>query len=206
VEVAVISDSHVPEREQSLPEQFRDRVAAADHTIHAGDFETDAVLDDVRDLATKLTAVHGNVDPESLDLPSVETLSLGGVTFVVTHGIINPVEAASNAQSISTEIEVSDEGEVTAYEGTIESDAGLVLREEEWLDAIADTARARTRAWDGEGVVGIGGHTHDVVDRVHDGVRVLNPGSVTGADPAGRATMMTVDVDDGTLDVMLHEA
>jgi hypothetical protein len=35
---------------------------------------------------------------------------------------------------------------------------------------------------------------------------VLNPGSVTGADPADRATMLTVDVEDGELAVDLHEA
>ena len=37
-------------------------------------------------------------------------------------------------------------------------------------------------------------------------VRVLNPGSATGADPADRATTMTADVEDGEIDVTLHEA
>ncbi|GAB7012370.1 metallophosphoesterase family protein [Halolamina salina] len=206
MEFAVISDSHVPEREAALPSQFRERVAAADHTIHAGDFETADVLDDVRDLAAELTAVHGNVDPEDLGLPAVAAVTFEGVTFVVTHGTINPVAAAVDAASVDTEMEVGEEGEITSFEARLESDAGLVLGGEQWADAVADTARARGRTEPGETVVGIGGHTHVVEDTVHEGVRVLNPGSVTGADPAERATMMTVTAEDGEVDVTLHEA
>ncbi len=206
MELAVISDSHIPDREPALPDAFRERIAAADHTIHAGDFETAEVLEDVRGLAAELTAVHGNVDPDDLGLPAVDAVTLDGVTFVVTHGTINPVAAAVNATQVSTEMAVSDEGEVTEFAATVDSDDGLVLGGEQWADAIADTARARGRAEPGGTVVGIGGHTHVVEDTVHEGVRVLNPGSVTGADPAERATMMTVAVEDSEFDVTLHEA
>jgi predicted phosphodiesterase len=54
-------------------------------------------------------------------------------------------------------------------------------------------------------VVGVAGHTHEVTDIDHEGLRILNPGSVTGASPADRATMMTVAVEDGALDVTVHE-
>ncbi|MFC3959478.1 metallophosphoesterase family protein [Halovivax cerinus] len=179
--LAIISDSHVPERETELPDPFRERIASAEHTIHAGDFETPAFLAEVRDLAADLTAVYGNADPADAVLPSVADVTIDGVTFVVTHGTLNPVEAA------------------------VYGDDGFVMSADDWKRAIADTARARTRAWDGEGIVGVGGHTHQVEDDVYEGVRVLNPGSVTGADPAERATMFTVDVDDGAVDVTLHE-
>jgi hypothetical protein len=62
--LAVISDSHIHERETDIPESFRDRTAAADHTIHAGDFETSAALAEFQKLATELTAVPGNVNPD----------------------------------------------------------------------------------------------------------------------------------------------
>jgi predicted phosphodiesterase len=204
--LAGISDSHVPERESALPDAFRDRVAAADHTIHAGDFETADVLADVRELASELTAVHGNVDPEDLGLPAVDAVTLDGVTFVVTHGTINPVAAVVNATDVATEMAVGDEGEVTEFAATVESDDGLVLGGEQWADAVADTARARGRTEPGETAVGVGGHTHVVEDTVHERVHVLNHGSVTGADPAERATMMTVTVEGGEFDVTLHEA
>jgi putative phosphoesterase len=181
VQLALVSDTHIPTREESIPQQFRDRIAAADHTVHAGDFETAAVLEDVRDLATGLTAVHGNVDPTDLGLPEVADVTLGGVTFVVTHTTRNPVEDAVR-------------------------DHGFVTSADDWAAAVADTARARTRSWDGEGVVGIGGHTHQLEDREFEGVRVVNPGTATGAAPAEDATMLTVDVEDGEIEVERHEA
>ena len=182
MQLAIVSDTHVPAREEEIPEPFRDRIADADHVVHAGDFETPSVLDDVRSLAAELTAVQGNVDPKELGLPTIASTTLGGVTFVVTHGTLNPVERAVHRTD------------------------GMVMSREDWLNAIADTARARTRAWaDDDPVVGIGGHSHEVEDEVHEGVRVLNPGSATGADPAEKATMMTAEVEDGDVDVTLHE-
>ena len=164
VTVAVISDSHVPERAEGLPDAFRERVAAADRVVHAGDFTDRETLEAVRDLAgDDLVAVYGNMDPRNLDLPAVETFEAGGVTFVVTHGT----------------------GDLETYEARV-------------ADVVREAA--------GEGAVGIAGHTHEVLDDVVDGVRLLNPGSVTGADPAERATMLTLEVADGEVDVTVHEA
>jgi predicted phosphodiesterase len=44
----------------------------------------------IRALATDLTAVYGNADGPELGLPAVAEVTLGGVTFVVTHGTHNP--------------------------------------------------------------------------------------------------------------------
>ncbi|MFC4358181.1 metallophosphoesterase family protein [Halobium salinum] len=161
--IAIVSDSHVPDREDEIPESFRERVADADRVVHAGDFTSPETLDEFETLADgKLTAVFGNLDPQHLDLPAVTTLDAGGVTFVVAHG-------------------------TGSHEG--------------WADRVADIAREEG----GEDAVGVAGHTHSVTDTDHDGVRLLNPGSVTGADPAEAATMMTADVADGELDVAVHE-
>ncbi|MDX1744699.1 MAG: metallophosphoesterase family protein [Halobacteriales archaeon] len=64
---------------------------------------------------------------------------------------------------------------------------------------------ARTvRETAGSDAVGVAGHTHEVLDTVHDGVRLLNPGSVTGAAPADLATMMTATVDADEMTVTVH--
>lgn len=161
--VAVISDTHIPERATAIPAQFRDRIREADHVIHAGDFTTNDVLADLVDTANgNFTAVSGNMDPRSLDLPAVATYDTEGVTFVVTHGTGNPRD----------------------YE-----------------ERIADVVRDKAD----EDAVGIAGHTHVPLDTTIGGVRLLNPGSVTGAAPASRTTMMTLTIDEGTLDVELHE-
>lgn len=182
MDLAIISDSHIPARESAIPDSFKDHIASADHTIHAGDFETIEVLAEIRELATVLTAVHGNADPTDIDLPAVADVTLEGITFVVTHGTLNLPEAAVYGHD------------------------GMVMSKEDWSNAIADAARVRSRKWTGENLVGIGGHTHQVEDLVHEGVRVLNPGSVTGADPADEATMMVATVSDGSIDVTLHTA
>jgi putative phosphoesterase len=161
MDVAIISDTHVPSRAARIPDAFRDRIAAADHVIHAGDFDSEGAVADVRDLAQSLTAVAGNMDPH-VGLPDVTPVELGGVEFVVTHGT----------------------GSKRGYEDRVAN----IVRNESGADA-----------------VGVSGHTHEVMDAVHGGVRLLNPGSATGAAPASRPTMMTAVVADGDCDVTLHE-
>jgi putative phosphoesterase len=85
-DLALVSDTHVPGRAADLPSWVCDRISAADRTIHAGDFDAPETVDQVRTLATELTAVAGNIDPPTVDLPAVATLVVEDVTFVVVHG------------------------------------------------------------------------------------------------------------------------
>lgn len=181
MEIAILSDTHVPGQAEEIPAQFREHIDEADHVIHAGDFGSTEALADMRKLADTLTSVYGNADPANIDLPAVASLAAGGVTFVVSHGMINFVTRA------------------------VSSSEGVVFNRNDWLDAVADTAQARA---DTDGlVVGVGGHTHEVEDEHHDGVRILNPGSATGVGPAeGTTTMMTANVADGDVTVTLHES
>jgi len=162
MELAVISDTHIPSRARRIPDPFRERIRAADHVLHAGDFDSESAFADVQDLAPELTAVAGNTDPP-IGLPERVTAEFGGVTFVVLHGTGSKRDWADRV--------------------------GTIVRE------AADEPR-----------VGIAGHTHRVFDRTVGGVRVLNPGSATGAAPADRATMLTVEALDGEVDVTVHEA
>lgn len=69
-------------------------------------------------------------------------------------------------------------------------------------ERVAETVRREAD----DAAVGVSGHTHEVLDERVDGVRLLNPGSATGAAPADRATMMTATVEDGAVTVRTHEA
>jgi predicted phosphodiesterase len=80
------------------------------------------------------------------------------------------------------------------------SDTHIPTRESEIPERFCDRIEAADHT------VHVGGHTHQVEDTVHENVRLLNPGSVTGAAPAEEATMITVDVEDGAIDVTVHEA
>lgn len=162
MELAVLSDTHIPGRATEVPAWIREHVEAADHVVHAGDVGSADALATVTELAGgSLTAVAGNVDPPGLDLPSVATLDAGGVRFVVIHGT----------------------GPRVGYE-----------------ERVAQAVRAEG----GREAVGIAGHTHEPMDEVVDGVRLLNPGSATGARPATAASFLAVTVTDGDLDVTLH--
>lgn len=161
VDVAILGDTHVPSRAREIPDWVAERVTAADHVVHTGDFDSQDAYDSVRDLAPNLTAVRGNTDPNhQLDLPTVATLVAGGVEFVVTHG-----------------------------DGRGRYD-----------DVVVD----RTRAHGGADAVGVAGHTHRPRDDVVDGVRLLNPGSATGANPSDVPTMIEATATDGDLDVVFH--
>ncbi|WP_232687075.1 metallophosphoesterase family protein [Halobacterium zhouii] len=56
-------------------------------------------------------------------------------------------------------------------------------------------------ARDDPDAIGMCGHTHELRDRRVDGVRLLNPGSATGADPADSASLLLVDVDGSEVSV-----
>lgn len=88
--VAIVSDTHVPSRASTIPEWVAEEVRAADHAVHAGDFDSPEAFERVGELAADLTAVAGNMDPRGLGLAAVETADLGGVRFVVTHGTGSP--------------------------------------------------------------------------------------------------------------------
>lgn len=86
----------------------------------------------------------------------------------------------------------------------VSSSEGDVFNRDDWLDAVTDTARARANT--DEPLVGVAGHSHEVEDEKHDGVRVLNPGSATSVGPAdGSATMMTAEVSNGNVNVIINE-
>lgn len=176
--VAILADTHVPSRADAIPAWVEDEIRAADRVIHAGDFDARAAYDRLESLAADLTAVSGNVDPAGLDLPARATLELEGVTFVVTHGTGSP--------------DGWTERVVDAVREEAGPDGGAPQRDAD------EGATQRT-------VVGVGAHTHEVVDDTVDGIRLLNPGSATGAAPAERTTMLVADVADGAVAVEVLE-
>ncbi len=159
--VAILSDTHVPSRAHELPDWVVSQVQSSDHAIHAGDFDARPTYERLRDLAPALTAVRGNTDPGgAVDLPAVDTTTVGGVEFVVTHG------------------------------------HGRGGYDREVLRTVADSG--------GPDAVGVAGHTHRPRDETVDGVRLLNPGSATGANPGDVPTTIEATAHDGDLEVVFH--
>jgi len=84
--IVIFGDTHVPSRATGLSEWVEDAVEDADHVVHTGDFDSPGAYDRVVAAADELAAVAGNMDPNDLDLPTVETFEREGVRFAVTHG------------------------------------------------------------------------------------------------------------------------
>jgi len=84
---AIISDTHLPRRGRQIPTACWRRLRGADLIIHAGDFSTLDVLEQLRGTGPPLVAVRGNVDDSALRalLPARAQATLDGVHIGVTH-------------------------------------------------------------------------------------------------------------------------
>ncbi|MDT5220317.1 MAG: uncharacterized protein QOF15_2422 [Mycobacterium sp.] len=83
----LIADTHVPKRARDLPAQVWDEVATADVVLHAGDWVTPELLDELEIRAPRLIACWGNNDGDQLRsrLPERADAELGGLHFTVVH-------------------------------------------------------------------------------------------------------------------------
>jgi putative phosphoesterase len=84
--IAVISDTHMPRGNRRLPEACVARLRTADLIIHAGDFVSLNILNNLKRYAP-VRAVRGNVDDEAVRaaLPETATVSVEGVRIAVVH-------------------------------------------------------------------------------------------------------------------------
>lgn len=83
----LISDTHIPGRARDLPAVVWDEVDRADVVIHAGDWVSVGLLDELERRAARLIACWGNNDGPDLRarLPERVDATLAGVRFTVVH-------------------------------------------------------------------------------------------------------------------------
>ena len=83
----ILADTHVPARARQLPEQVWDEVERADVVLHAGDWVTPLLLDELQARSVRLVGVWGNNDGPDLRarLPEVARVELGGLRWGVVH-------------------------------------------------------------------------------------------------------------------------
>jgi uncharacterized protein len=83
----LLADTHVPKRARDLPDQVWQEVDRADVVVHAGDWVSAALLDDLEQRAASVVGVYGNNDgpPLRKRLPEVARVELGGLRMAVVH-------------------------------------------------------------------------------------------------------------------------
>jgi hypothetical protein len=87
VELAIISDTHLPRGRRRLPDACVERLRAADLILHAGDIATVAVLRALEAFGPPVAAVHGNVDEPALAalLPPERVVEAEGTRIAMVH-------------------------------------------------------------------------------------------------------------------------
>jgi putative phosphoesterase len=85
--LVLISDTHVPDRARSVPDAVWRAVDAADVVVHAGDWTTPELLDELAARAARLVGVAGNNDGPELHerLGDVATVQVEGLRVAVVH-------------------------------------------------------------------------------------------------------------------------
>ncbi len=86
MQIALISDTHMPRGKRRLPDACVERLKAADLIVHAGDLSAMPVLRELQSYGT-LIAVHGNVDDAEVRaaLPETAELEAGSTRIAVIH-------------------------------------------------------------------------------------------------------------------------
>lgn len=87
MQIAILSDTHMPRGKRAIPAACLERCRESAAILHAGDFVDVGVLEDLRALGPPVHAVHGNVDSEGLRrlLPERLEIVLGGVRIGLVH-------------------------------------------------------------------------------------------------------------------------
>jgi uncharacterized protein len=85
--LAVISDTHMPRGARRLPDACVAHLRSADLILHAGDFVTVAVLEEIEAIGPPVAAVHGNVDEPAVGmrLPAARLVEADGARIAMLH-------------------------------------------------------------------------------------------------------------------------
>nr|WP_263327464.1 YfcE family phosphodiesterase [Neobacillus sp. Marseille-Q6967] len=87
MKIVVLSDTHLPKKKKSLPKRLTDEFNDAALIIHAGDWSTIEVYNELQTYA-KVVGVFGNVDDDFIKdlLPEKQIIEVNGHRIGVTHG------------------------------------------------------------------------------------------------------------------------
>ncbi|HHX73650.1 MAG TPA: metallophosphoesterase family protein [Firmicutes bacterium] len=99
--IGIISDTHIPTRAKHLPPALFDLLAGVELILHAGDFVTMSVVEELETIAP-VEAVAGNMDPLELQrrFGRKKTLVLSGFRIGLIHGDIGTDRAKTPERAL----------------------------------------------------------------------------------------------------------
>lgn len=92
VRIGVLSDTHIPEKADRLPQKVLDGLKGVDMVIHAGDLVDLSVVEQLRSVCKDVHAVRGNMDYPGARgaLPQKDIITVGRYKIGVVHGEGHP--------------------------------------------------------------------------------------------------------------------
>ncbi len=87
MQIAIISDTHLPKGARRLPDECVERLKAADLILHAGDLSVVGVLNHLESIGPPIAAIHGNVDDAEVRrrIPAQRVAEAVGVRIGMVH-------------------------------------------------------------------------------------------------------------------------
>lgn len=85
--LGVLSDTHLRDTQQRLPQTMLEAFKEVDYIIHAGDWVSLVALEQLKPFA-EVIGVQGNMDDEAIraQFPDVQEMEIAGYRVGVTHG------------------------------------------------------------------------------------------------------------------------
>ncbi|MFH0918701.1 MAG: metallophosphoesterase [Candidatus Omnitrophota bacterium] len=93
VRIGVISDTHILDREEHIPQVILQAFKQVDLIIHSGDIVSLGVIEELESVCSKVVAVAGNMDQEAVrkKYPVKQILEIFGYRVGLMHGSGAPV-------------------------------------------------------------------------------------------------------------------
>lgn len=93
MKIGIISDTHIPDRFEHIPEAVLTAFKQVDMVMHAGDMVSLAAIDELRLVCPRVEAVSGNMDAQEVikKFPQKQVFNIQGFKLGLMHGGGAPV-------------------------------------------------------------------------------------------------------------------
>ena len=88
MKIGVISDTHIPDRFEHIPEAVLTAFKQVDMVMHAGDMVSLAAVDELKSVCSRVEAVSGNMDSQEVikKFPQKQVFNIQGFKLGLMHG------------------------------------------------------------------------------------------------------------------------
>ena len=125
--IGLISDTHIDDRVNELPQAVKTAFKDVELILHTGDITKMEVVEKLEKIAP-VKAVQGNIDRSlGLDLPKNEKITVDGIKIGLNHGEVYPRGNTQQLEYIARELEVDVLVTGHAHKPFIEETNGIII-------------------------------------------------------------------------------